>query len=59
MEIEKICRDILDKNADAVRKYKEGKEKIFYSFKGQVKKVTEGKVNMTLVIITLKELLKR
>ncbi len=48
-EIEKIVRDILDKNVDQVRQYLEGSEKVFGFFVGQVMRETKGKANPKVV----------
>lgn len=57
--IEKICQDVLDRNRDAVEKYKSGKEKVYGFLIGQVAKVTEQKANMELVDKMLKMMLKK
>lgn len=56
-EIERICRDVLDKNPDKVKKYKGGTEKIYRFFTNQVDKVTDHKADVTLVDETMKRLL--
>ena len=48
-EIEKIVDTILDENIEKVNEFKNGKEKLFGFFVGQVMKKTEGKANPQLV----------
>jgi len=57
-ELEKIIKEILEKNQNNVEKYKSGKEKIFGFFIGEVMKVSKGKANPQLVNEILKKLLK-
>ena len=57
-ELEKIIKEILEKNQNNVKKYKSGKEKIFGFFVGEVMKVSKGKANPKLVNEILKKLLK-
>lgn len=57
-EIHRICRDILDKNPKAVKQYKEGKQKVYRFFLGEVAK-TEKRANMKLVDETLTTLLRK
>ena len=57
-ELEKIIKEILEKNKNNVEKYKSGKEKIFGFFVGEVMKVSKGKANPKLVNEILKKLLK-
>ena len=57
-EIEKIVDEVLNKNADKVEEYKNGKEKLFGFFVGQVMKASRGKANPQVVNKLLKEKLK-
>jgi len=56
--IEKIVNEILEKNADKVEEYRNGKEKLFGFFVGQVMKASRGKANPQIVNKILKEKLK-
>ena len=56
--LEKIIKEILEKNQNNVEKFKSGKEKIFGFFVGEVMKVSKGKANPQLVNEILKKLLK-
>jgi len=56
--IEKIVDEVLEKNADKVEEYKNGKEKLFGFFVGQVMKASRGKANPQIVNKILKEKLK-
>ena len=53
-EIEKVINEVISNNADKVIQYKDGKEKLFGFFVGQVMKVTKGKANPKLVNDLLK-----
>ena len=44
-EIEKYIQDVLDANPEKVKEFKEGKEKLFGFFIGQIMKVSKGKAN--------------
>ena len=56
--IEKIVDEVLSKNVDKVEEYKNGKEKLFGFFVGQVMKASKGKANPQIVNKLLKEKLK-
>ena len=53
-ELEKIIDKIIYENKDKVNQYKEGKEKLFGFFVGQVMKVSSGKANPKLANEILK-----
>ena len=53
--LEKIIRDVLDKNPAQVEQYRGGKEPVIGFFVGQVMKASKGKANPQKV----NELLKR
>ena len=53
--IEKIVDEILSLNADKVEEYKNGKEKLFGFFVGQVMKASKGKANPQIANKILKE----
>jgi len=55
--IESTIREILNNNPDEVKKYKDGKTKLFGFFVGQVMKTTKGKANPGVVNEILKKLL--
>ena len=57
-EIENLIKSVLQQNPKMVEDYKNGKEKLFGFFVGQVMKVSEGKANPKIVNETLKKLLK-
>jgi len=57
-KLEKIIKEILEKNLNNVEKYKSGKEKLFGFFVGEVMKASKGKANPQLVNKILKNLLK-
>ena len=44
-EIERYIQDVLDANPEKVKEFKEGKEKLFGFFIGQIMKVSKGKAN--------------
>ncbi len=48
-EIEKVIGEIIDRNAEAVEEYRQGKEKIFGFFVGLVMKATQGRANPKIV----------
>ena len=56
--IEKIVDEVLSSNSDKVEEYKNGKEKLFGFFVGQVMKASRGKANPQVVNKLLKEKLK-
>ena len=53
-ELEKIIDKIINENKDKVKQYKEGKEKLFGFFVGQVMKISSGKANPKLANEILK-----
>ncbi|NPA12014.1 MAG: Asp-tRNA(Asn)/Glu-tRNA(Gln) amidotransferase subunit GatB [Epsilonproteobacteria bacterium] len=53
--IEKMVDEVLSANADKVQEYKNGKEKLFGFFVGQVMKASKGKANPQVVNKLLKE----
>ena len=57
-QIDKIINDILTENDDKVADYKNGKEKLFGFFVGQVMKKTDGKANPQVVNKILTDKLK-
>ena len=54
-EIEKMIEKIIDQNEDKVIEYKNGKDKLFGFFVGQVMKESGGKANPKIVNQILKE----
>ena len=56
-EIEKIIQVIIDANPDQVAQYRDGKEKVFSFFVGQVMRASKGKANPQQVNALLKKLL--
>ena len=58
IELEKIITEILNKNKDKVAQYRNGKEKLFGFFVGQVMKSSGGRANPKLVNEILKSKLK-
>lgn len=57
--LEKLCKDIIAKNPEEVQKYKQGKDRVFGFFVGQIMKETQGKANPQFVSQTLQKLLKK
>jgi aspartyl-tRNA(Asn)/glutamyl-tRNA(Gln) amidotransferase subunit B len=57
-EIERMCRDVIEKNPDNVAKYRAGNEGVFKFFVGQVIRASRGQANPQLVNDTLKRLLQ-
>jgi aspartyl-tRNA(Asn)/glutamyl-tRNA(Gln) amidotransferase subunit B len=55
--VEKICREVLDKNPDNVAKYRAGNEGVFKFFVGQVMRETRGRANPQTINDILKRLL--
>jgi aspartyl-tRNA(Asn)/glutamyl-tRNA(Gln) amidotransferase subunit B len=55
--VEKICRDVVAKNAANVEKYRAGNEGVFKFFVGQVMKETKGRANPQVVNEILRKLL--
>jgi aspartyl-tRNA(Asn)/glutamyl-tRNA(Gln) amidotransferase subunit B len=56
-EIERMCREVIDKNPENVAKYRAGNEGVFKSFVGQVMKASRGRANPQRVNDILKRLL--
>jgi aspartyl-tRNA(Asn)/glutamyl-tRNA(Gln) amidotransferase subunit B len=56
-EIERWCREVIEKNADNVAKYRAGNEGVFKFFVGQVIRASRGQANPQSVNDTLKRLL--
>ena len=56
--LEEIAKKVVDSNPDQVAAYKDGKDKLFGFFVGQVMKETQGKANPKSVNEILKKLLK-
>jgi aspartyl-tRNA(Asn)/glutamyl-tRNA(Gln) amidotransferase subunit B len=56
-EIERLCREVVDKNPDNVAKYRSGNEGVFKFFVGQVMRASRGQANPQTVNDTLKRLL--
>ena len=57
-EIERMCREVIEKNPNNVAKYRAGNEGVFKFFVGQVIKASRGQANPQLVNDTLKRLLQ-
>jgi aspartyl-tRNA(Asn)/glutamyl-tRNA(Gln) amidotransferase subunit B len=55
--LEEIAKKIIDSNPDQVAAYKDGKDKLFGFFVGQVMKETQGKANPQTVNDILKNIL--
>ena len=56
-EIERWCREVIERNADNVAKYRAGNEGVFKFFVGQVIRASRGQANPQTVNDTLKRLL--
>ena len=57
--VEKICREVLNKNPDNVAKYRAGNEGVFKFFVGQVMRETRGRANPQTINDILKRLLQQ
>jgi aspartyl-tRNA(Asn)/glutamyl-tRNA(Gln) amidotransferase subunit B len=57
--ISKCLEEVLDKNADKVTEYKNGKEKLFGFFVGQAMKKMDGKANPKMLNDILRDLLSK
>jgi len=57
-EVKKIVLEVLQENADQVKDYLSGNERVFGFLVGQVMKKSSGKANPKLVNVAIKELLK-
>ena len=56
-EIERLCRDVVERNPDNVAKYRSGNEGVFKFFVGQVMRASRGQANPQIVNDMLKRLL--
>src|SRR6202140_2244941 len=56
-EIERMCREVVEKNPDNVAKYRAGNEGVFKFFVGQVMRASRGQANPQIVNDILKRLL--
>ena len=56
-EIERWCREVIDKNPDNLAKHRSGNEGVFKFFVGQVMRASRGQANPQTVNDTLKRLL--
>ena len=56
-EIERWCREVIEKNPDNLAKYRAGSEGVFKYFVGQVMKETRGQANPQIVNEILKRVL--
>jgi aspartyl-tRNA(Asn)/glutamyl-tRNA(Gln) amidotransferase subunit B len=56
-EIERMCREVVEKNPESVAKYRAGNEGVFKSFVGQVMKASRGRANPQIVNEILKRML--
>ncbi|HEV2298182.1 MAG TPA: Asp-tRNA(Asn)/Glu-tRNA(Gln) amidotransferase subunit GatB [Candidatus Acidoferrales bacterium] len=57
--VERVCREIIAKNAENVAKYRAGNEGVFKFFVGQVMRETRGRANPQSVNDILRRLLKQ
>jgi aspartyl-tRNA(Asn)/glutamyl-tRNA(Gln) amidotransferase subunit B len=56
-EIERLCREVVEKNLENVAKYRAGNEGVFKFFVGQVMRASRGQANPQIVNDALKKLL--
>ncbi len=56
-EIERACREVIEKNPENAAKYRAGNENVFKFFVGQVMRATRGQANPQVVNDTLRRLL--
>lgn len=52
-----ICKDVLQQQSDIVKKYKNGKKKVFPALVGAVAASTKNRADMAAVVDILKKLL--
>lgn len=57
-EIEKLCKEAIERDPKAVAQYKQGKKKVLFAIAGNVFNTTNQKANMRKVVKKLEELLK-
>lgn len=57
-EIERLCRDVIQKNPKLVEKYRKGKEKMLYALAGEIANLTEQKADMARTVERLRRMLK-
>ncbi len=56
-EVERLCREVIEKNPENLAKYRAGNEGVFKFFVGQVMRASRGQANPQTVNDTLKRLL--
>jgi aspartyl-tRNA(Asn)/glutamyl-tRNA(Gln) amidotransferase subunit B len=56
-EIERICRDVIEKNPENLAKFRAGNEGMFKFFVGQAMRATRGQADPKLINDTLRRLL--
>jgi aspartyl-tRNA(Asn)/glutamyl-tRNA(Gln) amidotransferase subunit B len=56
-EIERVCREVIEKNPDNLAKYRAGNEGMFKFFVGQAMRATRGQADPKLINDTLRRLL--
>lgn len=57
--IEKLCRKAMENQPNTVKKYKEGKKKVFFAIVGEVAKLSDNMANMEKVAKCLERLLNQ
>lgn len=57
-ELEKICKEVVEQNAQSIEDYKKGKKQAFFYLVGQVMKATKGKANAQAVTEMMEKLLQ-
>lgn len=58
VELEKICKKVLEANPQSISDYKSGREQAFFFLVGQVMKETKGQANAQIVNEILKKIIK-
>ncbi len=56
-DLEKICKDVLSQNTEAVKDYKNGKEKAIQALVGKVMAQTKGRANPEKILSIMKSLI--
>jgi aspartyl-tRNA(Asn)/glutamyl-tRNA(Gln) amidotransferase subunit B len=57
VEVERVCREVIEKNPDNLAKYRAGNEGMFKFFVGQAMRATRGQADPQLINNTLRRLL--
>lgn len=58
VEIEKLCRDVIESNKKLVEMFKGGKRKVFKALVGEVYQLSKQRANMKVAVEKLEKMLK-